>query len=244
MIGAGTNSWLALWVVAGVLAAATVGCSVQKAEPAALSPYSRTVTIAVAPALNHSGSSDFDPMVVADLFASELSHVDEVVVIPLSRTLAVLASQGKRQIESPSHALEVCEALGAEAIVVMAVTEYDPYDPPVVGITAQMYALAHVPSTRLDPVAISRRPSPFAVAGSGGSALQPRSQTQRVFNASHETVAEAVRRYAWQRDSDRSPYGWRKWMKSQRQYLRFCCWATVEELMRQELERQPLARAS
>jgi hypothetical protein len=192
----------------------------------------------VAPALNSSGSSQFDPVVVADLLASELSHVEDVVVVPVSRVLAVLAGQGRRQIESPSHALEVCESLGVEAIIVAAVTEYDPYDPPVVGMAAQIYALPGDSGSGLDPVAVSRRASPFAPEGPADSPLRPRAQTQRVFNASHDVVAEAVREYAQDRDADSSPLGWRKYTKSQRLFLRFCCWATVRELMKQEWHRQ------
>jgi hypothetical protein len=119
----------------------------------------------------------------------------------------------------------------------MAVTEYDPYDPPVVGLAAQVYALPGERGAELDPVAVSRQASPFEMEGPADSPLRPRAQSQRVFNASHDWVAEAVRKYARDRDADQSPLGWRKYVKSQQLFLRFCCWATVHDLMQQEWQR-------
>lgn len=237
-VAARTLYSLAVAAATCVVLAAVAGCSPTPKTTRLTSPYHQTVTIAVAPALNFSGSLQFDPVVVADLLASELSHVDDVVVVPVSRVLAVLAGQGRRQIESPSHALEVCESLGAQAIVVMAITEYDPYDPPVVGIAAQLYALSGESGSQLDAVAAGRRASPFAIEAAVDSPLRPRAQSQRVYNASHDVVAETVRRYARDRGADNSPLGWRKYIKSQQLFLRFCCWATVRELMRQEWHRQ------
>ena len=97
------------------------------------------LTVAIAPALNLSGSRDFDANRLADIMAGELAHADDVAVIPVSRVLQVLAVQGAGRIESPEHALEVARLVGADALLVFAVTDYDPYDPPRVGISAQLY---------------------------------------------------------------------------------------------------------
>ena len=101
-------------------------------------PLFDEVRVAVAPALNHSGSAEFDPAKVGDLMASELSGLEGVKVVGVSRVLAVLAEQGDVRIRSPEHALEVCERLGVDLILVFAVTEYDAYTP-VVGLAAQLY---------------------------------------------------------------------------------------------------------
>ena len=94
------------------------------------------MTIAVAPALNLSGAADFDPSRFADLMASELSYADGISVIPVSRVLGVLAAQELEKVESQAHAHELVRLLGADAILVFAVTEYDPYDPPSIAISA------------------------------------------------------------------------------------------------------------
>jgi len=187
--------------------------------------------IAVAPALNLSGSRSFDTEIVADIMASELSHVDGLVVIPVSRVLSALAQQGRDRIDSPAHAIEVMRSLGAEAILVFAVTEYDPYEPPVVGITAQIYGSPNENGiSSFDPVQASRLASPSGVRPAAFS-NEPIAQSSQVFNSAHEPVVREVKTFARLRSADNSAYGWKKYLVSQQHYLRFCCQATIRELV-------------
>ena len=206
------------------------GCCVR--HQLTLADVDHQMAIAVAPALNHSGSQDFDPLRLADLMASELAQWPGVRVIPLTRVLAQLAAEGKERIESPAHALKVMERVGADGIVVFAVTEYDPYLPPVMGLTAQLYGIGPEQAGGFDPVAASRQASPFEA----GAYLElPRAEYHRVFNSSDEAVQREIRRFALRRNAEDSPYGWRKFMASQENFWRFCCAVTTRELIRQEV---------
>jgi len=221
----------------GVLGAvATMGCSQKRTESGLTAPYGQTMTIAVAPAMNFSGSSQWDPVRMGDLMASELSQVPGINVVGVNRVLAVLARQGRDRIASPAHALEVCDQLGVDAILVFAITEYDPYDPPVIGLAAQLYG----PRPRemgFDPVAASRQARPFPADGPTPDALRPWAQTQRTYNAAAESTQKAVEEYGRTRDAERSPLGWRKYLASQELYMRFCCHKTLCDLMEQEQNR-------
>jgi len=216
----------------GLLLGVATGCSQsqERLDNEWVASQPPDIVIAVAPALDFSGSAQFDPVQVADLMASELSELPRIGVIGVSRVLAVLAEQGVERIQSPEHALQVCERLGADAIVVFAVTEYDAYTP-IVGLAAQLYG-PQPQGPKLDPVATSRMARPFPVV-SRREALRPWAQSQRTFHAEHENVRCDVRRYAETRSADRSPYGWEKYLASQMWYLRFCCNAVVRDLMRQ-----------
>jgi hypothetical protein len=203
------------------------GCSSSKEQPARIeTALAWGTTIAVAPALNFSGSAAFDPVRVADLMASELSDVEGVGVVGVNRVLAILAEQGLVQIQSPDHAVQVCERIGADAILVFAITEYDAYRP-IVGIAAQLYgrrpeAMPGAAGLASDVV------DDHAGPASGGV---PWGQVQRVFNGTHDRVRHGVKEYARHRSGDRSPYGWRKYIASQELFLRFCCSSVVRELM-------------
>lgn len=189
------------------------------------------MTIAVAPALNVSGSADLDSNRAGDLMASELSYADGISVIPVSRVLAALADQDRQRVESPGHALELARIVGADAILVFAITEYDAYEPPVIGIAAQLYGqLPGARTTRFDSVADTRRGSPRQ-ASAGRSSLTPLAQAERVYDASHQWVSQEVKRFAKRRSADQSPFGWRKYLASQQHYLRFCCYQTLRALM-------------
>lgn len=216
------------WFAVGLLLTAGGACSHRERT---LADLDCSLTIAVTPALNHSGSQQLDPLRLADLMASELTQLPGVRVIPLNRVLAQLASEQRERVESPDHAQQLRERLGADAIVVMAVTEYDPYSPPVLGLTAQLYGEQRSPGG-LDLVAASRRTTPFEAAT---SVRAPRVEYQRVFHGADRQVEKEMREFVRRRSADDSPYGWRKFLASQDEFLRFCCARIGRELIRQEI---------
>ena len=217
--------------VAAALAAAVIaaGCAEKNGpvvEPARQSTFG-PLTVAVAPALNFTGKAEVDPYAAAALMASELSTIDGVAVIPVSRVVAALASQGRREVESADHAVQLGLQVGADAMLVFSINEYEPYAPPVVGLTAQLYgvrgdlAVAGHDSMGDGPAAAQINPS----------AAEPFAQSQRVYHAASDAIVRAVKRFADLRDNDLGPYGWRRVLASQEWYLRFCCYCTAGELL-------------
>jgi hypothetical protein len=210
------------------------GC---RAEQPRSAPPPPPRVLVVAPVLDLSGSGEIDPLKVTDLVASEFLGFQNVAVVPVNLVLAELERQGKVNVQSADDAVSLAQALGADATVVIAVTEYRPYWPPVVGMVMQWYA-AHPhgsANTALNPVAASR-----AAQSLDGGLSEPRSlglerQVQRVFNASDEAVLKEIRDYADDRDGHASPYGWRKYTRSQELYVRYCGWALIRTML--ELDR-------
>ncbi len=216
--------------MAGVLLIGLVGCSGQKTRKVDTfaSSLPPGTSVAIAPPINASGCADVDVVKVADLMASELSTIPGIGVIGVNRVLAVLANQGQTQIISAEHALAVCDRLGADAIIVFAVTEYNPYTP-VVGIVAEIYG-KQADGAQLDPVATSRMARPFPVP-SDARGPKPWAQVQKTFNATHEKVQQGVEEYAEIRDANKTPFGWKKYLASQESYLRYCCYSVARELV-------------
>ncbi|MEW6251774.1 MAG: hypothetical protein AB1716_14105 [Planctomycetota bacterium] len=170
------------------------------------------MVIALAPVLNLTGGQDFDPLKVTDLIASEFSSFNQVAVVPVNLALAELERRGKYAVETPQDAVTLARALGADAAVVVAIHEYNPYDPPVVGLTMQWY--------------------PAAGGALSDGAAGPRWQIQRVFNAAHEDVREEVQSYADERSEHGGPYGWQRYLQSQELYVRYCGWSAIRTMLR------------
>jgi len=214
---------------AAIILVCSGGCSHDKPKTERVTvSYPPGTTIAVAPPINASGCPDIDTVRLADLMASELSTLPGIGVIGVNRVLAVLAEQRQTQIISAEHALTISDRLGADAILVFAVTEYNPYTP-VVSLVAEVYG-DQTPGAQVDPVATSRMARPLPPPPAAGGP-RPWAQVQRTFNAEHEAVQEEVEQYAEARDANKTPYGWRKYLASQEYFLRYCCYSVARTLM-------------
>lgn len=227
---------MSMGMLASLSSGATGCASADRADPQEM--RLPPVAIVVAPVMNLSNSRDWDPLRVSDVLCSEMSRAGDINVVPLNRTLAALAEMGKSRVESPDDALELARGFDADAAVVMAITEYQPYDPPRIGLTLQWYAAQRTPRySSLDPVDASRAPvdaAPASASVTSSDALPL--QVQRIFDATDPAVQHDLREYAsHERESD-SPYGWRVNVKSQELFVRYCCWATIESI--QQLRKQ------
>jgi hypothetical protein len=186
--------------------------------------------------MNLSGSTDFDPVAVGDIMASEMTLVDGLRVVGVNRVLAMMAEMGLRELRSPQEVFELINHLGVDGLLVFAVTEYDPYSPPVVGMAAQLYLVADRPAPKVfDPLSTSRSAVAEAETASAPQ-VSPSAEVQRTFNGASDTVAAELRDFARSRRADRSPYAWRKYLASQQHFLRFCCSTVARDLARQVRE--------
>ena len=124
-------------------------------EYAIQTPYPAIETFAIAPAINLSGSRDFDVLVVSDLLYEELQQVSGLNVLPVNKTIIAMQRLGIRSIENPQDAQHLAQLLGADGLIIPAVTAYDPYNPPKVGMILQLYT---PPGSALTPVPEETRP--------------------------------------------------------------------------------------
>lgn len=210
-----------------------VGCHKAMAPPIQRTywPQWAPKIIAVAPAINQSGSDDFDSVRVADLAASELGNFEGVRVVGVNQVMAAMVNRNMQWLRSPEDAMAIGRDLGVDGVLVFAITEYDPYDPPVVGLTMQLYATNGPSLSGGDPVQASRMPAPPETEQAVQTSGLPWAEIQRVFNASHRRVVADVKEYARVREDDLGPYGWKRNIVSQELYLRFCFYSAIGELL-------------
>ncbi|HUO06933.1 MAG TPA: hypothetical protein VM008_01260 [Phycisphaerae bacterium] len=200
------------------------------------SPYKGTRTFAVAPTVNLSGSRDFDVLAVSDTLFEELQQVQGLNVLPVNKTLAAMQRLGIRTIDSPQMAQHLAEFLGADAIVIPAVSSYDPYNPPKIGMILQLYTARQT--------ADAPPPSTMPGASWGGPIAgpndhQPVSQVAAVFNASNQTVLRELRDFAQGRTQHDSALQDEKFLLDADAYTRFVCNAMTRRLI--EVEKARLA---
>ena len=249
------------------LATTLAGCSFFTGEPkrqpqtieySCLSPYPTVRTIAIAPAINLSGSRDFDPLVVSDTLYAEAQQVQNLNVLPVNKTLLAMQRLHIRALDDPQTAQRLAQALGADGLIIPAVTAYDPYNPPIVGMVLQMYTppaaapvAATVSAEATLPVASNAgavranpdRPTLVAdVAPAPPAPLtdkQPVSQVSAVFNATNQSVLRELKTFASGRTQYDSAMMDQKFLLDSDAYMRFVCHAMIRRLM--DVERDRLA---
>lgn len=205
------------------------GCHNKRGTPApvAIGYMGRPVTFAVVPVTDLSGTGTLDTLALTDIFAHELAQVPQVSVVPVSQTAAVMLGQGWRGLSSPNQAQLLARMLNADGVVVMAVTMYDPYNPPKLGLIAEVYLVPTRSATTMPGEDVNRSPAPLASQPAPQSG--PDRQVQRVFDARQTSEQKAVRHFA-SRDV-RGSHEWQDYLRDQRQFLRYCSWQTVMDLV-------------
>lgn len=195
--------------------------------PVAMGYMGRPMTLAVVPVQDLSGTGALDALALTDILASELAQVPQVSVVPVSQTVAVMLGQGWRSLASPQQAQVLARLLNADGVMVTAVSEYDPYDPPRLGLIAEVYLVAPPPAASLPAEDVDRLPAPLASRPADPAG--PDRQVQRVYDARQQAEQEAIRRFA-RRDA-RGSHEWQEYLRDQRRFLRYCSWQTVMDLV-------------
>ncbi len=223
LIGAGVRIALA----AGTALQLTGCLRPDRSDPRTKPAYEATRVVVVAPVINLSGDEGFDALQVTDILAAELASQRAIAVIPVNLALAALERRGKSRVESPEEALALAREFGADAAVVAAVTDYDPYHPPTLGMILQWYA----------PVGNvweeARAGAGPAADVDGGPYVQW--QVQRVFRGSDEALVEELKEFGKRRNAHESPYDWQQYAHSQKAWVRFSCWSAIRTMLEQNV---------
>ena len=108
-------------------------------QPTLHNPYPQLSTIAIAPFINLSDEPTLDGRQLALAYYNELQLVPGFEVIPLSVVERAIREQDNK-LNGPEDARRLAQALGADAVVIGAVTDYSPYYPPRLAMKVEWYA--------------------------------------------------------------------------------------------------------
>src|SRR5258706_15911896 len=199
-------------------------------QPSALPGRKRQVW-AVAPVVNLSGQKAVDPITQADLVYQQLQQVEGLTAIPVNRTAEVLYSLRLERVQSEQQAALVCDLLGCDGLIVPTITAYDPYNPPKLGASLQLF----------------NKPADFARQATGSPREMARQATPSVnqstppaagviqvvgmYDAENGSVRTALFRYAHGRHDPGGPMGAREYLVSMDRYCGFVYHVLIADLL-------------
>lgn len=121
---------------------AFAGCSLvpHRTEiPTVHNPFPQIHKVAVVPFFNLSTEPTLDGRKVAAAYYNELQEVPGFEVIPVGVAERAMV-EARLTLNRPEDVRQLARMLGADAVVVGAVTEYSPYYPPRIGLQVEWYA--------------------------------------------------------------------------------------------------------
>lgn len=180
------------------------GCVYPRRETEqSLSPFDERQVWAVLPMRNESGSMNADKLLVSDQIARQLENVPNLDTLSVNRVLATMQSLGMEAVATPADAMAVLNALGADGLVAGVITSFDPYDPPKLGLTLELYTRRKTGgSAALDIRALSTAATAESSGGLPSTAQkQPVATAGGYFDAADPPTRELLEFYA----EDRGP---------------------------------------
>lgn len=247
-----------LRVASAVACAAVIGCSLtgcgsRRAEiypPNVLvAPYDTVrgdVLWAVTPPANESGTSLVDPTHIGDQLVATITEVRGLQCVPLNRTIAAMRALEMTRVTTPGEAKDLARALGVDGIIVGSITAFDPYDPPVFGMTLALYgredALNGKEGLLDDPRLFSMQATDARRSALTGYDEHPEAVAARHLDARNHDVLIRLKQYAEGRTEPESPLDWRIHKASMDLYTKFATSALVGDLL--DIEWTRLARAA
>lgn len=225
-----TSLIIPLALALGVLAGCSPNPPPYGRERALFAPKYAPRTIAVAPAINLSGVAAPDPLLQADIVYQQMQSVRGITVIPVNRVVQVCAGLGIRNIDSFEQAVAVCEALGADALAVPTITAFDPYDPPKMAASLQLFIAKYRDRDgKLDVRALSRQATEPQVQSLPKNA--DFIQAARLFDAAAGSTRDRIRSYASGRNDPTGPLGEREFYLNMDRYSAFVWHELIDEIL-------------
>lgn len=224
----------------GVLTLASLGGCHARPEltpPGVLvSPYAADAAIAVVPLRNESGASFVDTDTVSDRVVAAFNQTRGLTCLPLNRTIEAMRALNLPVVSSPTEANQIARALGVDGVIVGTITAYDPYDPPVLGLSLALFAQPSLGGDgggpMNDPRLLSMQASDASYSAGAGD--DPASVESVHLDAQGHDVLLALRRYADGRVETGTALEWRVYTASMDLYTEFVAHEAVRGLLDDE----------
>lgn len=207
-------------------------------KPAQLrTPYPADKLWAVAPVRNESGTSLVDSAGLADTLSAQVQRVDGINIVPVNRVLEAMAAEDMPAINSVADVLALMQTLDVDGMIVGTVSAWDPYDPPKVGMTIQLYSRRAPGSAgAVDTRQLTQAATDVRLPGTTRF-NQPVSQASGYYDAANGEVLLQLRDYATGRTPYQSAAGWRRYLMNMNLYTEFVSHELTRQLIANEWQR-------
>jgi hypothetical protein len=192
----------------------------------------------VLPFRNESGTTLVDGAAFADRLTQQIQQIDGIDVLPVNRVIeTIFGGNTDVVIDTVDEIYELINLLEVDGVIVGTVTAWDPYNPPKIGVLAQLYSRQRRDgSMTLDTRRMSTAGSANDLPGLRFHA-QPVTQVGSYFDAANGRVLKNLQGYATGRVPTDSPAGWRRYTLSMDLFSEFVSYELMSQFFAAEWDR-------
>jgi len=225
------------------------GCATKepRGSDALVSPYQQGRVWAVAPLRNESGSLQADGVLMADRLQRQLENASNIDVLPVNRVLRAMELLEMPYVETPADASRLMQTLGCDGLIIGTITSYDPYDPPRLGLSIELFdggrsqSLDALDVQKLTRAATGDQAHPYA-SGSSGPPMSRHggvaSGVSAYFDSASGDVRKKLQVYGSNRGGpDWHPESWHRYRISMDLYSEFVTYVMSWRLLHAEKQR-------
>lgn len=223
---------LALCLV--LLPGCTGGAAMDRINPRLRAGYAEPMAWAVAPVINESGVSVVDPVALADVIAGEVQRVEGINLIPVQRVLDAMRALDIGRVESVTDAESIARVVGANALLVGTLTAWDPYAPPRIGLTLQLYAAEGPGGGPFDTRVLSAAASDRYLPGGESTSDQPVASASNLFDGADNALRLDLMDFAAGRTKQESAFGWERFLVQMDLFAEYAANRLLADLLSQE----------
>ena len=199
-------------------------------------PYPAIKTWAVMPLRNETGTTQADGTAMADRLTQQLQQVEGIRVLPVNRVLEAMAATEITAIDSVGKVNQLMGVLGVDGLLVGTLSAWDPYEPPKIGVTMQLYSRDVAQHEAPDTRRLTRAATDASLPGVR-TTRQPIATVSHHFNAADGDTLRYLQHYAHGRVPPDSPAGWRRYLLSMDLYSEFVSHELMRRLFAAEWQR-------
>ena len=224
------------------------GCAVKepRGSDALVSPYQQGRIWAVAPLRNESGSLQADGLAMADRLQRQLENASNIDVLPVNRVLRAMELLEMNYVETPADAARLMQTLECDGLIIGTITAYDPYDPPKLGLSIELFdggrsaSLDELDVHQLTRASTDDQTHPYMTGASRTTSKHEgvASGVSAYFDSASSDVRKKLQVYGSNRGGeDWHPEGWHRYRISMDLYSEFVTYVMSWRLLHAEKQR-------
>lgn len=199
------------------------------------SPYQQNVRWAVVPFADQAPQTSVNTMQFMMAVNQQLQQTIGIDPVPATDVIQAMRQLGIAQIQGAKEAVMLAKELQVDGVLVGSITDWDPYDPPKIGVTVKLYCVSRDPGYAVSPRLLQEAPSDRNLPMRNDYA--PTAEVNAYIDAANGNTLTRMKNFALGRTPMGTPNGWHMYLMNMNLYVEFAAHDMLRQIFSVEWHR-------